>query len=93
MIERERVVLDPLAPQFVHLRRIRRPGLLLAVESERLVEIEVRLLLQELNGVLHALAAALLEAAENDERGFDVAPFDGIVELVAIFPNSAMSLA
>jgi hypothetical protein len=50
-------------------------------------------LLQQFDGVGHALAAALLVAAENHEGRFHVAGLDGIVEFVAIRSNSAMSLA
>jgi hypothetical protein len=38
-------------------------------------------LLQQFDGVGHALAAALLVAAEDHEGGLDVAALDGIVEL------------
>ena len=49
-----------------------------------LVDVEIRLLLQQFDGVGHALAAALLVAAENDEGGFHVAGLDGVVEFVAV---------
>ncbi len=82
--KRERVVLDPLAPQFVHLRRVGGPGFFLAVEIERLVDVEIRFLAQQVDGIGHALAAALLVAAEDHESRFDIAGLDGIVEFVAI---------
>ena len=82
--ERQRVVLHALAPQLVHLRGVRRPGLLLAVEVEGFVDVEVRLLLQQLDRVVHALAAALLKAAEDHECRLHVARLDGVVELVAV---------
>ncbi len=82
--QRQCVVLDALAPQLVHLRGVRRPGFLFAVEIERLVDVEVRLLVQQLDGIGHALAAALLVAAEDHERRLDVAGLDGIVEFVAV---------
>ena len=41
-------------------------------------------LFEQLDRIGHALAAALLIAAEDHERGLDIAGLDGIVELVAI---------
>ena len=82
--ERQRVVLDALAPQLVHLGGVRRPRLLLPIEVEGFVDVEIRLLREQLDRVVHALAAALLEAAEDHEGRLDVARLDGIVELVAV---------
>src|SRR6202020_1577763 len=60
------------------------PGFLLTIEVEGLVDIEIRLLLEQFHGVGHTLAAALLVPAEDDESRFDVAGLDGVIEFVAI---------
>src|SRR5213082_1802610 len=53
--QRQRIVLDALAPQLVHGGLIDRPGGVQAVELERLVRRPVRLALEQLDRMLHAL--------------------------------------
>ena len=78
--QRQRVVLDALAPEFIELGRCHGPRRLLAVEFERLVQGPVRFLVELRDGELHAFAVALLEAREDRERRVDVAAADHVVE-------------
>ena len=57
---------------------------MLAIELEGLVQVPVRLGLQQRDRVLHALAVALLEARENQIRRVDVAGADHVAELEAV---------
>ncbi len=78
--QRQRVVLDALAPELVELGGARRPGRLLAIEFEGFVQRPVRLLVELRDRVLDALAIALLEAREDGEGRIDVAAADHVVE-------------
>ena len=78
--QRQRVVLDALAPELVELGGRRGPWRLLAVEFEGLVQRPVRLLVELRDGELDALAIALLEAREDGERGIHIAAADHVVE-------------
>ncbi len=82
--QRERVVLDALAPELVELVAARRPRRVLAVELEALLDREVGLVVEQRERVLDALAVALLEAVVDRERRLDPPGRDRIVELVAI---------
>ncbi len=82
--QRERVVLDALAPQLVEFGGVLGPGRVLAVELEALVDREVRFLLERREREGHALAVALLEAVEDGEGGVELAGRDRVVELVAV---------
>jgi hypothetical protein len=82
--QRQRVVLDALAPQLVGLRLVLEPRRLGAVEGEALVDREVRLLVEVGDRLLDGRAVALLVAREDHERGLHVAAVDGLVELQAI---------
>ena len=78
--QRQRVVLDALAPELVELGRSRGPGRFLAVELEGFVQRPVRFLVELRDRELDALAIALLEAREDRERRIDVAAADHVVE-------------
>ncbi len=82
--QRDRVVLDPLAPQLVELGAVLGPGGLAPVELEALVQREVGFLVEHRARELHALAAARLVAVEDLERRLEPAAGDGVVELVAV---------
>src|SRR2546421_12620432 len=82
--QRQRIVLDTLAPQLVHGGLIERPGDVRAVELERLVRRPVRLALEQLDRMLYALAVALLEAREDQVRRIDVAGADHVTEPQAV---------
>ena len=81
--QRQRVVLDALAPDLVQLLGRLGPRRLGAVELERLVDGEIRLGLQQLQRVRDALAVAHLEAIEDREHRLELPGDDGVVELVA----------
>lgn len=81
--QRQRVVLDPPAPEVVLVGLRREPRRLGAVEGEVLVEREVGLGLEVGDGALDRRAVALLEAREDHERGIDVAGADRLAELEA----------
>ena len=81
--QRQRIVLDALAPDLVQLFGRLGPRRLLAVELERLVDGVVRLRLQQLQGVADALAVADLEAVEHREHRLELPGDDGVVQLVA----------
>ena len=82
--QRDRVVLDALAPQLVELLAVLRPGRLAPVELETLVEREIGFLLQHGERVLHPLAAAQLEAVEDREGRLQPSAADRVVQLIAV---------
>ena len=83
--ERQRVVLDALAPQLVDRRLIAGHGGLAAVELEASRStFQSGSVFSSADGVLDALAVALLEAREDQVRRIDVAGADHVVELHAV---------
>ena len=78
--QRQRVVLDPQAPQFVEFGGIARPRRVLPVEDVALVELPVRLGGQQAHCVMHAFAIAFLELGENQERRLELPGVDHVVE-------------
>ena len=78
--QRQRIVLDALAPEIVELGGGRRPGRFFAIEFEGFVQRPVRFLVELRDGELDAFAVALLEAREDRERRIDVAAADHVVE-------------
>ena len=81
--QRERVVLDPLAPEFIQLVCRGRPALVAAVESEALVEREIRFCVEERNRVPQHFTVALPIAREYPEGGRGVGILDRFIELIA----------
>ena len=78
--QRQRVVLDALAPDLVQLLLGDGPGRALAVELVGLLHREVGLLLEQRERMLHPLAVALLVAREHGVGGLAVAGADHVVE-------------
>ena len=76
-LQAQPIVLHRLAPQLIELGTAGRPRHLLAVVLEALVGGEVRLLLEQLARVRHALADALLVDSEHLERRLQLAAPDG----------------
>ena len=70
--QRQLIILDALAPQLVHLGGVGRPRLLLTVEIERLVDVEIRFLGEQLDRIGHPFPAALLVTPKDYERRLHV---------------------
>src|SRR5690606_24238718 len=76
--------LDLLAPDLAHLLLGDRPRQLGAIEAKLLVDREIRLRLEQLERIAHALSGALPEKVEDLEDRLELAGLHAIVELVAV---------
>src|SRR5690606_40396062 len=76
--------LDLLAPDLAHLLLGDGPRELGAIEEKLLVDREIRLRLEQLERVAHALACALPEKVEDLEDRLELAGLHAIVELVPV---------
>ena len=83
--QRQRVVLDALAPEFVQLVGRGGPRRVLAIELEPLRRrLKSGSVSTHLERISHALTIALLESIENGERRLELARRDRVVEFVAV---------
>ena len=82
--QRQAVGLDALAPKLIELLCVGWPGGLGAIELKALLHRPVGFVGQQVQGILDALAVALLVARENQKGRFDFAGVDDVVEALAI---------